>query len=63
MISRGLKVNEFAQIRLIVEAKFGDNPLAFWIRIMLAIISKARMCFLDLNSAVAKVKTNKRVCY
>ena len=50
-------------LRQLLEAKFGDNPLAFWIRIILAVISKTRMCFLELNSAEAKVKTNKRVCY
>ena len=28
MISRGIKVHQFAQIDLILEAKFGDEPLA-----------------------------------
>ena len=27
MISRGIEVNWFAQIRLILEVKFGDDPL------------------------------------
>ena len=27
MISRGIEVNQFAQIRLKSEAKFGDDPL------------------------------------
>ena len=28
MISGGMKINQFAQIRLIFKAKFGDDPLA-----------------------------------
>ena len=63
MISGGLKVNYFAQICLIVEVKFGNNPLVFWICIILAVISKTRMCFLELSKAAAKVKTNKEACY
>ena len=27
MISGGIEVNQFAEIRLILEVKFGDNPL------------------------------------
>ena len=27
MISGGIEINQFTQIRLIIEAKFGDDPL------------------------------------
>ena len=58
MISGDLKINSL-EFALIVEAKFGDNHLAFWIHVILAKIQKTRMCFLELNSAVANVKQTR----